>query len=297
MVKNYVPGNTEVVRLHKIEEKFGLKARVYAKVENTNPTGSVKDRPVYNMLVEDKKKGILKDSGTTIIEATSGNTGIALAFYSKIFNYRAILVMPESMSQQRRDMIANYGGELVLIKGGMADTKKKAEELLQEIPNSFIFGQFDDPNNPMSHYLTTGPEILKQLPDTDILISGIGTGGTISGVKKYFLEQNKPLIAVGIEAAQSPLLTKGTAAPHKIQGISANFIPNTLNREAVDFVEDVDDLESIEMAKTLRQVEGLDVGYSSGAALLGAIQYIRNNDVKDKTVVAILPDRGDRYTW
>ncbi len=292
----YIPGNTKVVPLKKIEEKYDVKNHLFAKVENTNPTGSIKDRPVYYMLLEDQKKGLLRQ-GTTIIEATSGNTGIALSFYSSVFHYRAIIVMPESMSLERRKMIASYGGVLVLVKGGMADCKKKAEELHQEIENSFIFGQFEDENNPMSHFMGTGPEILKQVPDLDVFVSGIGTGGTVSGCAAYFKKAQKDVVVVGVEALQSPLLTKGEAHSHRIEGISANFVPHTLNRDCLDEVVDVDDAKSIEMAKIVRDLEDLDIGYSSGAALLGAIEYAKKHHLQDKNILVIFPDKGDRYTW
>ncbi|MCQ2799557.1 MAG: cysteine synthase family protein [Bacilli bacterium] len=289
-------GNTKLIRLVNLEKAYALESELYAKVENTNPTGSIKDRAAYNMLVEYKKEGKLKEEGT-VIEATSGNTGISLAYFSKAFNYRCIIVMPESASVQRREIIKSYGGELVLVKGGMKECNDKAASLLEEIPNSFIFSQFDNINNPLAHYKTTGPEILNDLCDVDYVFAGIGTGGTISGIGKFFKEAKPEVRIIGVEPEESPLLTKGVAGPHLIQCIGANFVPNTYLEEYVDDIVAVKGLESIEMAKQIREVESIDIGISSGASLLGAINYIKSNNIKGKKVVAIFPDKGDRYTW
>lgn len=295
-MEKIIVGNTKLVRLAKLEKLFNLEFQIYAKVENTNPTGSIKDRAVHNMLLEYKNDGTLKEGGT-IIEATSGNTGISLSYFSKVFNYRCIIVMPESVSLQRREIIKSYGAELVLLKGGMKECNDKALSLLKEIPNSFIFSQFENINNPLAHYKGTGPEILHDLADVDYVFGGIGTGGTISGIGKFFKEAKPDTRIIGIEPEESPLLTKGVAGPHLIQGIGANFIPNTFLKENVDEVIATKGLEAIEMAKKIREVEGIDIGISSGASLLGAINYIKSNNLKGKKVVAIFPDKGDRYTW
>ncbi len=289
------PGNTKLVRLAEVEKHFQVENALYAKVEASNPSGSVKDRAVYQMLLDYQAEGKLKE-GTTIVEATSGNTGIALGYYSKVFNYKLIIVMPASMSQQRRDMIQSYGAELCLISGGMAQCEEHAKELVKQIPNSFEFKQFDNPSNPKAHYLTTGPEIATHLPKVNILFAGIGTGGTISGTGKYLKEKGDVKV-VGVEPFESPLLTKGVAGGHLIQGIGANFIPNTYDKNVVDDIVDVKGKEAIKMAKFLRNTGDFDVGYSSGAALLGAINYLKDNGIKGKNVVIIFPDKGNRYSW
>ena len=289
------PGNTKLVRLTEVEKHFHVENSLYAKVEGSNPSGSIKDRAVYQMLLDYQAEGKLK-GGTTIVEATSGNTGIALGYYSKVFNYKLIIVMPASMSQQRRDMIQSYGAELCLITGGMAQCEEHAKELVKQIPNSFEFKQFDNPSNPKAHYLTTGPEIYKDLPEVDYFFAGIGTGGTLSGTGKY-LKEKKDVKVIGVEPFESPLLTKGVAGGHLIQGIGANFIPNTYDKNIADGIADVKGKEAIEMAKFLRNHGDFDVGYSSGAALLGAINYLKDNGIKGKNVVIIFPDKGNRYSW
>ena len=292
---NMKPGNTKLVRLAEVEKHFHVENALYAKVEASNPSGSVKDRAVYQMLLDYQAEGKLKE-GTTIVEATSGNTGIALGFYSKVFNYKLIIVMPASMSQQRRDMIQSYGAELCLISGGMAQCEEHAKELVKQIPNSFEFKQFDNPSNPKAHYLTTGPEIATHLPKVDMFFAGIGTGGTISGAGRY-LKEHGDVKVIGVEPFESPLLTKGVAGGHLIQGIGANFIPNTYDKNVVDDIVDVKGEEAINMAKFLRNTGDFDVGYSSGAALLGAINYLKDNGIKGKNVVIIFPDKGNRYSW
>jgi len=289
------PGNTKLVRLFEVEKQFNVGNALYAKVESTNPSGSVKDRAVYQMLLDYQKEGKLKE-GTTVVEATSGNTGIALGFYSKVFGYNLIIAMPASMSQERRDMISSYGAELRLINGGMKQCEDYVEELVKELPNSFVFHQFDNPSNPKAHYLTTGPEILKDLPNVDYFFAGIGTGGTISGTGKYLKEKGRVSV-IGVEPFESPLLTKGTASGHLIQGIGANFIPKTYDASVVDDIEDVKGEEAIKMAKFLRNTGDFDVGYSSGAALLGAIKYLKEHNISNKNVVIIFPDKGNRYSW
>jgi len=289
------PGNTKLVRLEAVEKHFAVENKLFAKVEATNPSGSIKDRAVYQMLLDYQAEGKLKE-GSTIVEATSGNTGIALGYYSKEFNYRLIIVMPESMSQQRRDMIQGYGAELCLVKGGMAQCEERAKELVKEIPNSFEFKQFDNPSNPKAHYLHTGPEIIEALPEVDYFFAGIGTGGTLSGTGKY-LKEKKDVKVIGVEPFESPLLTKGVAGGHLIQGIGANFIPNTYDKNIADGIIDVRGEEAINMAKFLRNTGDFDVGYSSGAALLGAINYLKDNGIKGKNAVIIFPDKGNRYSW
>ena len=289
------PGNTKLVRLAEVEKHFQVENALYAKVEASNPSGSIKDRAVYQMLLDYRAEGKLKE-GTTIVEATSGNTGIALGYYSKVFNYKLIIVMPASMSQQRRNMIQSYGAELCLISGGMAQCEEHAKELVKQIPNSFEFKQFDNPSNPKAHYLTTGPEITTDLPKVNMFFAGIGTGGTISGTGKYLKEKGDVKV-IGVEPFESPLLTKGVAGGHLIQGIGANFIPNTYDKNVVDDIVDVKGEEAIKMAKFLRNTGDFDVGYSSGAALLGAINYLKDNGIKGKNVVIIFPDKGNRYSW
>jgi len=290
------PGNTKLVRLEVVEKHFGVENKLFAKAEATNPSGSIKDRAVYQMLLDYKAEGKLKE-GSTIVEATSGNTGIALGYYSKEFKYRLIIVMPESMSQQRRDMIQGYGAELCLVKGGMAQCEERAKELVKEIPNSFEFKQFDNPSNPKAHYLTTGPEILEALPEVDYFFAGIGTGGTLSGTGKY-LKENRDVKVIGIEPFESPLLTRGISGGHLIQGIGANFIPKTYDKNVADAIVDVKGEDAINMAKFLRNTGDFDVGFSSGAALVGAINYLKENkQIKGKNIVIIFPDKGDRYSW
>lgn len=290
---NFIPGNTKLVELKNIEIIYGLNCRIFGKVENSNPTGSIKDRAVYNMLLNYQKDRELK--GATIVEATSGNTGIALAFYAKVFGYKCIIVMPSSMSKQRREMIAKYGAELCLIEGGMKESNNKALQLINDIPNSFIFDQFNQKANYEAHY-NTAKELLDANPNIGVVAAGIGTGGTITGIGKY-MKQNKPDVKiVGVEPLESPLLTEGKAGPHLIQGIGANFVPSILDKDILDKVIDVPGLDAIEMAKLIREKEGLDVGISSGASLLGLITYIRKYNVTGDCV-AIFPDKGDRYSW
>lgn len=285
-----------LVRLEEIEKEFNLNNFVFAKVENTNPSGSIKDKAVYQMLIDYKNEGKLKE-GTTIIEATSGNTGISLGYYKSEFKYNLVIVMPKSMSKERRDKISSYGAKLCLIDGGMEESERYALELVKITPNSILFDQFNNQSNPKAHYLTTGPEIYFSLPDTSYVFAGIGTGGTISGTGKFLKEKSPLFKIIGVEPLQSPLLTKGKSGSHPIQGIGANFIPKTFHKEYVDEIIDVDGEESIKIAKEIRKLENIDCGISSGAALLGAIKYIKENNIKDKKIVVIFPDKGDRYSW
>jgi len=285
----------KIVKLDKINEIYKLNNNVYALLGLDNPTGSIKDVTVYNMLLEYKKNGLLKDN-TTIIEATSGNTGISLAYYQKEFNYKALIVMPSSMSIERRNKIAKYGASLKLIDGGMEECERMAIEIQKEIPNSFVFSQFDSIYNPLAHYNVTGPFILNEIKTVDYLFSGIGTGGTISGTSKY-LKENGKTRTIGIEPYESPLLTDGKANSHLIQGIGANFIPSVLDFNYVDSIIDVKGLEAIETSKIIRDKEKLDIGISSGAALKGLIDYIKKNKITNKNLIVIFPDKGDRYSW
>jgi len=285
-----------IVRLNKIESKYELNNEVYALVNDDNTTGSIKDITVYNMLLEYKNSGMLKE-GTTIIEATSGNTGISLAYYQKEFNYKALIVMPKSMSIERRLKIASYGAELYLTDGGMEESEVKAVELQKEIDNSFVFDQFNSKYNALAHYKVTGPYIYNDIKDLSYIFIGIGTGGTITGTSKYLKEKNKDIKVIGIEPYESPLINKGVSAPHLIQGIGANFIPSVLDLNYVDEVLDIKGNESIETAKEIRELEKLDIGISSGASLLALITYIKNNNINNKKLLAIFPDKGDRYKW
>lgn len=289
-------GNTELVELTNIEKKYDLHSKIFAKVESTNPSGSIKDRTVYNMLLDYQEKGMLK-KGSLIVEATSGNTGIGLSYFSRELDYKAIIIMPDNVSKQRRELISQYGGEVVLVSGGMKECNEKAAQILKENPNSFLFGQFISPANPMAHYIWTGPEIYKQCHDVDYIFAGIGTGGTVSGIGKYFKEAKPNTKIIGIEPEESPLLTKGYSSSHLIQGIGANFVPQTFLKEYVDGIITAKGQDSIECAKEIRDLEKIDIGISSGAALLGAINYIKQNNIINKNVVVIFPDKGDRYTW
>ncbi|MBQ4254914.1 MAG: cysteine synthase A [Bacilli bacterium] len=288
-------GETPLLRLGGIEREYNLKSEIYAKVEKGNPTGSVKDRAALGMVLDAERKGLLKEGGT-IIEPTSGNTGIALAAIAASRGYKAIIVMPESMSIERRNAIAFYGAELVLTPAstGMKGAVEKAEELHKQIPNSIITGQFVNPSNSMAHYLTTGPEIYDSLDgELDYFIAGIGTGGTISGVGRYLKEKDKDVKIIGVEPFTSPLLTKGNAGPHKIQGIGANFIPEILERGVIDEVIDVADEDAFTASRILAKKDGLAVGISSGAALSAAIEVAKRNE--GKRIVVLLPDGVDRY--
>lgn len=287
---------TKLVKLKHIPNIFSSDNNFYVKVENTNPSGSVKDIAVCSMLKGYQEKGLLKE-GTKIIEATSGNTGISLAFFASHFHYEAIIVMPSSMSNERREMIRSYGATLVLVDGGMKQAEDLAIQMVKDTPNSVLLDQFNNVDNIKGHYEITGPEILSDLPDIDVFVAGFGTGGTVSGAGQYLKEHKKDVKVIAVEPFESPLLTKGEFGKHLIQGIGANFIPNNLNRNVVDEFVDVKGLRSIEMAKLIRNMEGLDVGYSSGAAVLGAIEYANKHDLQGKNIVIILPDKGDRYSW
>ena len=292
-------GNTPIVRLEKIEKKFNLNERIklFGKVEKNNPIGSVKDRPVKQMLLDLFESGKLKE-GSTIIEPTSGNTGIAMAAIGSYLKLNVIIVMPSSMSQERRKLIKDYGAKLELVDGGMSVAVERANQLNKEIKDSVIPGQFVNQSNVKAHYNYTAPEIFKDIPDIDYIVAGIGTGGTATGIGKYILDNNKHAKVVGVEPESSPLLTKGKASPHKIQGIGANFIPEILDQKVISEIIDVSDDNAINTARDICLTEGLLVGISSGASVYGAIELSKKIEInKDIKILSILPDTGERYTW
>ena len=285
------------MELKKIEEKYNLKAKILAKLEYLNPAGSVKDRAAKQMVDDAEEKGILK-KGSMIIEPTSGNTGIGLACVAASRGYKAVIVMPDTMSRERILTMKAYGAEVVLSDGklGMSGAIKKAEELKEANEGSFILGQFENKANAKAHFLTTGPEIWQDTDgNVDILVSAIGTGGTITGTGEFLKSKNPDIKVIGVEPKASPLLTEGKAGPHKIQGIGANFIPEVLNRDILDEVITVEDNEAMKFGRLLGKVEGFLSGISSGAALCAAIKLAERSENSGKNIVVILPDTGDRY--
>ena len=290
-------GNTPLLELVNYNKSNSLEATVLAKLECFNPAGSAKDRVGLKMILDAEEKGILK-YGSTVIEPTSGNTGIGLASVAAARGYRVILTMPDTMSVERRNLLKAYGAEIILTEGklGMSGAVQKAEELAKEIPNSFIAGQFYNPVNPRVHYETTGPEIWRDSDGkVDIFVAGVGTGGTISGVGKYLKEQNQNIKIVAVEPFDSPLLSKGIAGPHGIQGIGANFVPENLDRNVIDEIIAVKTEDAYAQGKALARLEGVLVGISSGAALFAAKELALRPENKGKTIVALLPDSGERY--
>lgn len=290
-------GKTPLLELTHLEEIHNLDARVLAKVEFLNPGGSAKDRVAKKMVEDAEAKGILK-AGATIIEPTSGNTGIGLAVMAAARGYRAIIVMPDSMSMERRLLMSAFGAELVLTEGakGMAGAIAKAEELAKEIPGAFIPGQFDNPANPQAHYESTGPEIYEDTDGkVDIFVAGIGTGGTITGVGRYLREKNPDVQIIGVEPASSPLLTEGRAGSHGLQGIGANFVPSILDTKMYNEIIPVKEEEAYAAGRAVAQKEGLLVGISSGAAIHAALEVAKRPENKGKNIVVLLPDTGDRY--
>ena len=290
-------GNTPLVEVKNIEKELGLEARVLVKLEYFNPAGSVKDRIAKGMIEDAEEKGLLKE-GSVIIEPTSGNTGIGLAAIAAAKGYRIILTMPETMSVERRNILKAYGAEIVLTEGakGMKGAIAKADELAKEIPNSFIPGQFVNPANPATHRATTGPEIWNDTDgDVDIFIAGVGTGGTLTGVGEYLKEKKPDVKIVALEPATSPVLSEGKSGAHKIQGIGAGFVPAVLNTKVYDEIITVENDDAFATGKLLAKHEGVLVGISSGAALWAAIDYAKRPENKGKTIVALLPDNGDRY--
>lgn len=290
-------GKTPLVELKRIEEKEGLQAKLIAKVESFNPAGSVKDRIAKAMIEDAEAKGLLKE-GSVIIEPTSGNTGIGLAAAATVKGYRMILTMPETMSVERRNIVKAYGAEVVLTDGtkGMKGAIEKADELVKEIPNSFIAGQFVNPANPATHKKTTGPEIWEDTDgEVDIFVAGVGTGGTITGTGEYLKEKKPEVKIVAVEPASSPVLSDGVSGPHKIQGIGAGFVPDTLNTSIYDEIIKVENEDAFETGRYLAAEEAILAGISSGAALYAAIQLAKREENKGKTIVVLLPDNGDRY--
>ena len=290
-------GRTPLVELAKVSKQNGLDTPIIAKVEFFNPGGSVKDRIAFAMIEDAEKKGILKP-GATIIEPTSGNTGMGLALVSAVKGYKLILTMPETMSVERRNLVKAYGAEVRLTPGqdGMPGAIRAAEELRDSIPNAVILEQFENPANPQRHYDTTGVEIWQDTDgQVDIFVAGVGTGGTISGIGKRLKEKNPNIRIIAVEPASSPVLNGGKSGPHKIQGIGAGFIPNTYNAQVIDEVFDVDNDDAIRTGRLLAQQEGLLVGISSGAAVFAAIQIAKRPENKGKKIVVLLPDTGERY--
>lgn len=290
-------GRTPLLELAHIEKKYGLKAKILAKLEYFNPAGSVKDRIAKAMIDEAEKSGKLK-ADSVIIEPTSGNTGIGLAAVAAARGYRIIIVMPETMSVERRQLMKAYGAELVLTEGakGMKGAIAKADELAKEIPNSFIPGQFVNPANPEMHFQTTGPEIWEDTDgQVDYFTAGVGTGGTVTGVGKFLKSKNPNVKVAAIEPSDSPVLSQGRAGSHKIQGIGAGFVPDTLDTSVYDEVMPITNEDAFATAKLLAKKEGILVGISSGASLYAAIQIAKRPEAKGKTIVALLPDSGDRY--
>lgn len=290
-------GHTPLLELSHLEAAENLSATVLAKLEMFNPAGSVKDRIAKAMIDDAEKRGVLKP-GATIIEPTSGNTGIGLAAIGGSRGYKVVLTMPETMSIERRNLLKAFGAELVLTEGakGMAGAVEKAEELAKEIPNSFIAGQFVNPANPAAHEATTGPEIYEDTDGkVDIFVAGVGTGGTLSGVGRYLKKQNPAVKVVAVEPDASPLLSEGKAGPHPIQGIGANFIPETLDRNVYDEIIRVTGAQAFETGRFLARHEGVLAGISSAAAVYAAVELAKRPENKGKTIVALLPDTGDRY--
>ena len=290
-------GNTPLVEVVNVEKELGLEAKILVKLEYFNPAGSVKDRIAKGMIEDAEEKGLLKE-GSVIIEPTSGNTGIGLAAIAAAKGYRIILTMPETMSVERRNILKAYGAEIVLTEGakGMKGAIAKADELAKEIPNSFIPGQFVNPANPAAHRATTGPEIWNDTDgDVDIFIAGVGTGGTLTGVGEYLKEKKPDVKIVALEPATSPVLSEGKSGAHKIQGIGAGFVPDVLNTKVYDEIITVENDDAFATGKLLAKHEGVLVGISSGAALWAAIDYAKRPENKGKTIVALLPDNGDRY--
>ena len=290
-------GRTPLVELAKVSKQNGLDTPIIAKVEFFNPGGSVKDRIAFAMIEDAETKGILKP-GATIIEPTSGNTGVGLALVSAVKGYKLILTMPETMSVERRNLVKAYGAEVRLTPGqdGMPGAIRAAEELRASIPNAVILEQFENPANPQRHYDTTGVEIWEDTDgQVDIFVAGVGTGGTISGIGKRLKEKNPNIRIIAVEPASSPVLNGGKSGPHKIQGIGAGFIPNTYNAQVIDEVFDVDNDDAIRTGRLLAQQEGLLVGISSGAAVFAAIQIAKRPENKGKKIVVLLPDTGERY--
>ncbi|MBR2322773.1 MAG: cysteine synthase A [Clostridia bacterium] len=290
-------GGTPVIRLSRLENALQIKAKLYAKLESFNPAGSIKDRVGKNIIETAEKEGKLK-KGSVVIEPTSGNTGIGLALVCLLHGYKVILTMPETMSIERRKLLKGYGAEIVLTEGskGMQGAIDKANELLSEIPNSILAGQFENPSNPETHYKTTGKEIWEDLDgDIDVFVASVGTGGTLSGVGKYLKEKNKNVKVVAVEPSASAVLSGEKAGSHKIQGIGAGFIPKTLDTSVYDKVVKVSDNDAINYAKLLAKHEGVLAGISSGATLYGAIEVAKNPEFIGKNIVLILPDGGEKY--
>ena len=290
-------GNTPLVEVTNVEKEYGLEATILVKLEYFNPAGSVKDRIAKAMIEDAEEKGILKE-GSVIIEPTSGNTGIGLAAIAAAKGYRIILTMPETMSVERRNILKAYGAELVLTEGaqGMKGAIAKADELAKEIPGSFIPGQFVNPANPAIHKATTGPEIWNDTDGkVDVFVAGVGTGGPLTGTGEYLKSQNPDVKVVAVEPAGSPVLSEGKGGPHKIQGIGAGFVPEVLNTKIYDEIIKVENEDAFATSKVLAKKEGVLVGISSGAALYAAIELAKRPENKGKTIVALLPDTGDRY--
>lgn len=290
-------GNTPLLELTGMKEKYGFKANVYAKLEYLNPAGSIKDRVAYTMIADAEEKGLLKE-GSVIIEPTSGNTGIGLAAVGTAKGYRTIIVMPDTMSVERRNLIKAYGAELVLTDGklGMNGAIAKAEELVKEIPDGIIAGQFTNPANPKAHYDTTGPEIWNDTDGSvDMVVAGIGTGGTITGIGQFLKEQKADIKIIGVEPASSPVLTKGESGAHAIQGIGAGFIPEILDRNIIDEIIAVENEAAFTLGREVVRTDGVSVGISAGAALWAAVELAGREENAGKNIVVILPDTGARY--